>query len=142
MLGHSDEGIRFLRGLGFDSAGGGVTVAICHLGLCGLILAFVVGLERTRQFVGELDQFWGSRFHGKGVFFCVEVFEGHRIPDKDVGKLACETSSGRNSLSLDALTDLELESTRSLALAAFGDVHRDCLRGFGMTRLESLTSRG
>jgi histidinol-phosphate/aromatic aminotransferase/cobyric acid decarboxylase-like protein len=102
-----------------------VSAVKAYLRIC-LLLAFIVCLKGTRHIIRELYQFWGRRLHGQRVLFCVEVFEGYRISNEDVGELAGETSSSRDSLGLDALAHLELEPPRSVVLA-FGDIHRHCL---------------
>ena len=102
-----------------------VSAVKAYLCICWL-LAFIVCVKSTRHIIRELDQFWGRGLHSQRVLFCGEVFEGYRISNEDVRELAGETSSGRDSLGLDALAHLELESTRSIVLA-FGDVHRHCL---------------
>jgi hypothetical protein len=81
-----------------------------YLVISGIIFALVVCFLRTWHVIGELDQFWWSRLHGKRIFFCIEVFEGHRVSNEDLRKLPRKTSSGRNSLSLDALANLKLEA--------------------------------
>jgi hypothetical protein len=102
-----------LRGLVFNSTGGGLLVTIL-LVISGIIFALVICFLRTWHVIGELDQLWWSRLHGERIFFCIEVFEGHRVSNEDLRKLPRETSSGRNSLSLDALANLKLEAAGTI----------------------------